>query len=117
MSHLVPRTEAYNSLVRRLAVSLLIVALILATAGCGGAAFYVSPANGDIFFATGTVTDVQLAISTGGVVTTVITLNNGGVVTIFTFCGNVVPQFPPNQLVNASYRQSSGCDVVVQVSF
>jgi len=97
-------------------VTVLFVALLLETVGCGGAAFYVSPGSGDIFFATGTVSNVQLAISTSGVVTTIITLDNGGVLTVFTFCGNVVGQFPPNNFVSASYRQGTGCDTIVQVT-
>ncbi len=98
---------------RRFAVSLLILALLFVTAGCGGAAFYISPQNGTIFIASGTITNVQLLITSSGQVT-VITFDNSGIIQTLTFCGNVAGQFPPNNFVTAGYRQSSGCETVVQ---
>ena len=100
---------------RRFAVSLLVLALLFGAAGCGGAAFYISPQNGAIFIASGTITNIQLLITSSGQVT-VITFDNSGIIQTLTFCGNVAGQFPPNNFVTASYRQSSGCDTVVQVS-
>ena len=100
---------------RRFAVNLLTLALLFVTAGCGGTAFYISPDNGTIFFATGTVTSVDLVISSDGQVTTIIIFDNNGVTTAVTFCDNVVPQFPPNNFVSASYRQGTGCNTLVQV--
>ena len=100
---------------RRFAVCLLVLTLVFATAGCGGAAFYVSSQNGTIFIASGTITNVQLLITSSGPVT-VVTFENSGVTQMLTFCGDVTGQFPTNNFVTARYSQSSGCNTVMQIS-
>jgi hypothetical protein len=101
--------------VRRSAVASIAIAILLATSGCGGTAFIISPGEGTVFFASGTVTFVQFTIN-DGVGVTVVILTNGTLDQTFQFCGDVATQFPSDSFVRTRYKHSVGCDTVVQVT-
>jgi hypothetical protein len=103
--------------VRLCAVGFLIVALFSGAIACGGGTFFVSATEeGVSFFAvSGSVSVVQLTVINGGQVTVVTLLNTGAAAQTFTFCGNVVAQFPTNTFVTVTYQSSVGCNTVIQV--
>lgn len=100
---------------RRSAVASIAISILLATSGCGGTAFIISPGEGTVFFASGTVTFVQFTIN-DGVGVTVVILTNGTLDQTFHFCGDVATQFPSDSFVRTRYKHSVGCDTVVQVT-
>ena len=99
---------------RRSAVASIAIAILLVTSACGGTAFIISPGEGTVFFASGTVTFVQFTIN-DGVELTVVILTNGGLDQTFHFCGDITSQFPTDSFVRTRYKHSVGCDTVVQV--
>ena len=99
---------------RRSAVASIAIAMLLMTSDCGGTAFIISPGEGTIFFASGTVTFVQFTINDGAGVTVVV-LTNGDLNQTFHFCGDVATQFPADNFVRTRYKHSVGCDSLMQV--
>jgi ABC-type uncharacterized transport system permease subunit len=103
---------------RRLAVALVVVALVGALVGCGGGVLFVSGRSEfgrSEFAASGFVSIVHLTIIDGNAQITVVTLLNSGTAQTLTFCGNVVAQFPSDAFVTVTFRQASGCNTVVGV--
>ena len=99
---------------RRSAVASVAIAILLVMSGCGGTAFIISPGEGTVFFASGTVTFVQFTIN-DGVGVTVVILTNGDLDQTFHFCGDITSQFPTDSFVRTRYKHSVGCDTVVQI--
>ena len=99
---------------RRSALTVIVIAILLGTAACGGTAFIISSGGDTVFFASGTVTFVQFTIN-DGVELTVVILTNGGLDQTFHFCGDLTAQFPTDSFVRTRYKHSVGCDTVVQV--
>lgn len=102
---------------RRFAVAVVLLALFSGAVACGGGTFFISASNEGVTFFTvsGTVSIVQLTIINGGQFT-VVTLLNMGTAQTFTFCGNVVAQFPMNTPVKVDFKRNGSCDIVLQVT-
>jgi hypothetical protein len=101
---------------RRLAVAVVVVALLSGAVACGGGTAFISVTNGGVTFlaVSGTVSLVQVTIIDGGQVT-IVTLTDAGNAQTFNFCGNVAAQFPSDAFVKVNYRHNGGCDTVLQV--
>ena len=101
---------------RRLAVAVLFLALVVGSLSCGGGTFFISTNGHDVTFlsVSGTVTIVRLTITSDGQVT-VVTLVNSGDAQTLNFCGNMVGQFPTNTFVTVNFTHNGGCENVSQV--
>src|SRR3569832_1259845 len=98
---------------RRHAVALAVLALLVQLAGCGGTV--VVGGRTDFPEVSGTVSIVHLTIIDGNVQVTAVTMINSGSAQTLTFCGNVVSRFPSNSFVTVTYTQGNSCNTVVKV--
>jgi hypothetical protein len=97
----------------RYVIVLLLVAAALVNAGCDN--FMVSGALNPSTF-SGTVSIVRLSIGNDGTQITFVTLLSNMNAQDFTFCGNVVNQFPMNSTVQGSFMPGTACGTIVRVT-
>lgn len=97
----------------RYLIVLLLVAAVLANSGCDN--FMVAGALNRSTF-NGTVSIVQLSFSNDGTQITIVTLIGNANAQDFSFCGNVVSQFPMSSTVQGSFTPGTPCGTIVQVS-
>lgn len=94
----------------------LLVFFVLASvlAGCGCGDVTVSGALNQSTFA-GTVSIVRLTVSNDGTQVTFVTLITNMRSQDFTFCGNVVNQFPMNTSVQGSFTPGTPCGTIIKI--
>ena len=91
---------------------LLLAALLICLVGCGGIIFRASEGTNTITTVTGFVSIVQLStvVNNGTFVSvTLVTLLQSGTANTFTFCGNLVDQFPVNSSVSVNFISTPPC--------
>ncbi len=93
----------------------LVVALAVSAWCCGCGNVMVSGGLNQSTFA-GTVSIVRLTLTNDGTQVTLVTLTEGMSAKDFTFCGNVVSQFPMHTTVQGSFTPGTKCSTVVRVT-
>lgn len=105
---------------KRLAILILIVLLVLLLSGCGSTVFVggFTLLEG-VQSSSGLVSIVHLTIGAGPdgtfVEFTAVTLVNAGAAQTLSFCGNHVSQFPANTFVTATYQPAQPCSTLSTV--
>jgi hypothetical protein len=98
---------------RSLVLSLVLVLLVFSCA-CGSDWEIRGTLNTGTF--AGTVSIVHLTLSNDGTQITVVTLLNQLTANDFTFCGNVVNQFPMNSTVQGTFQPGTTCGTIVKIT-
>lgn len=95
-----------------------IALIMMASAGCGGFAGFVSTDGhqATVVSTSGTVSIVQLTVVNGNTTVTAVTLLNSGFATTTNFCGNVVNRFPVDAFVNVNFNPGSACASFVAIT-
>jgi len=99
--------------VQRLLAALLVVGLVLLSAGCGNI-FVRGVIQPGISTVNGFVIVVQITVVNGTSVTFVTFLSNGTSSTLG-FCGDQRPRFPMNQNVRTEFNPGQTCNSIVTI--
>lgn len=98
---------------QRLLAALLVVGLVLLSAGCGNV-FISGAIQPGISTVNGFVSVVQITVVNGTSVTFVTFLSNGTSSTLG-FCGDQRHRFPMNQNVRTEFNPGNTCDSIVTI--
>jgi len=91
----------------------LVIALVIAGCACDSTWSISGALNTSSF--SGTVSVVHLTVS-GSTQITIVTLLDTRGANDFTFCGDVVSQFPMNSRVQGSYQPGTPCGTIVKIT-
>lgn len=96
----------------RFLLSIFLACTLLSAAGCDNVTIMGAINTGTF---SGTVSVVRLTAGNDGTQITFVTLVNAGTSQDFDFCGNVVPQFPMNGIVQGSFTPGTTCKTIVRI--